>query len=233
MINPFRNNVARICLYLISHLLVVSTIIYADSLSQLNENKIISALQNTYGDRASLRGKAWFKTMRTAQKLPEMEKLTKINSFFNLLRFVDDSKLWGEKNYWATPLEFIGANGGDCEDFAISKYFSLLEVGVPDEKMRITMVKAVKLNQYHMVVAYYETPSSIPLILDNIDGRIKPANQRNDLIPVYSFNGKQLWLNKEKGQGVLAGKSERLKRWSNLNQRMGISTMRKPKLKME
>lgn len=218
---------------MISHLLVLSTIIYADSLSQLNENKIISALQKTYGDRAALRGKAWFKTMRKTQSLPEMEKLTKINSFFNLLKFVDDIKLWGEKNYWATPLEFIGANGGDCEDFAISKYFTLLEVGVPDEKMRITMVKAVTLNQYHMVVAYYETPSSIPLILDNIDGRIKPANQRTDLIPVYSFNGKQLWLNKEKGQGVLAGKSERLKRWSNLNQRMGISTMRKPKLKME
>lgn len=84
-----------------------------------------------------------------------------------------------------------------------------------------------------MVVAYYPTPSSIPLILDNIDGEIKPADQRNDLLPVYSFNGKQLWLNKEKGQGVLAGKSQRLKRWSNLNQRMGVSNMMLPKLKLE
>ena len=136
-------------------------------------------------------------------------------------------------NYWATPIEFLGVNGGDCEDFAISKYITLLELGVPDKKMRITMVKAVTLNQYHMVVAYYETPGSIPVILDNIDGKIKPATQRKDLIPVYSFNGKQLWLNKKKGQGVLAGKSTRLKRWTDLNQRMGLSNLKQPKLRME
>ena len=84
-----------------------------------------------------------------------------------------------------------------------------------------------------MVVAYYPTPGAIPLILDNIDGEIKPADQRNDLLPVYSFNGKQLWLNKEKGQGVLAGKSQRLKRWSNLNQRMGLSNLKQAKLSLE
>lgn len=223
----------RIYLYIISFVLIISTCIYADSINQLDEKKILRALQENYGERAALRGQAWFKVMGNASSLSELDKLENINRFFNLLHFIDDSKLWGDKNYWATPLEFLGANGGDCEDFAIAKYFSLLELGIADEKMRITMVKAVKLNQYHMVVAYYPTPSAVPLILDNIDGRIKPANQRNDLIPVYSFNGKQLWLNKEKGQGVLAGKPERLKRWSNLNQRMGLSTMRKPKLKME
>lgn len=95
------------------------------------------------------------------------------------------------------------------------------------------MVKAITLDQYHMVVAYYATPGSVPVILDNIDGRIKPATKRKDLIPVYSFNGKQLWLNKKKGQGVLAGKSQRLKRWTDLNQRMGISNLKQPKLRME
>ena len=85
-----------------------------------------------------------------------------MNGFFNLLRFTTDIKLWGLKNYWATPIEFLGVNAGDCEDFAIAKYFTLLELGVPDKKMRITMVKAVTLNQYHMVVAYYETPRINP-----------------------------------------------------------------------
>ena len=214
-------------------LLIFATLVYADSSVKLNESKIIDALTVNYGERAAKRGYAWFDVMELASSVTELQKLRNVNNFFNQLRFVDDLLLWGDKNYWATPIEFIGANGGDCEDFAIAKYFTLLELGIVDEKMRITMVKAVRLNQYHMVVAYYQTPGSEPLILDNIDGIIKPASQRPDLIPIYSFNGKQLWLNKEKGQGVVVGKPERIKRWGNLNQRMGLSKMRRPKLSME
>lgn len=214
-------------------LLGVISSLYAKKTNKLNEPQIIAALHSHYGDRAEKRGKAWFRLMENSYSLDEDEKIKNVNNFFNLLHFIDDIKLWGVSNYWATPLEFLGANGGDCEDFAIAKYFTLLELGIPDKKMRITMVKAVTLDQYHMVVAYYETPGSVPLILDNIDGKIKPATQRNDLIPVYSFNGKQLWLNKNKGQGVLAGKSQRLNRWTDLNHRMGISNPKQPKLRME
>jgi len=201
--------------------------------SKLNDEKVLAALNDNYGQRAAQRGRAWLKIMANAGDASTAGKLNQVNGFFNQLQFIDDSKLWGVENYWATPIEFIGVNGGDCEDFAIAKYFSLLELGINDDKMRITMVKSLTLNQYHMVVAYYPTPGAVPLILDNIDGEIKPADQRNDLLPVYSFNGKQLWLNKEKGQGVLAGKSQRLKRWSNLNQRMGLSNLKQAKLSLE
>ena len=214
-------------------LLMAAAFLYADYSPKLNQAKIIDALYNHYGERAAKRGRAWFNVLSSSHAMTEPEKLENINNFFNLLYFTNDIKLWGEENYWATPVEFLGVNGGDCEDFAIAKYFSLLELGIVDEKMRITMVKALRLNQYHMVVAYYKTPGSVPLILDNIDGIIKPASQRQDLLPIYSFNGKQLWLNKEKGQGVLAGKSQRLKRWTNLNERMGLSKLRQPKLYLE
>ena len=224
---------AWLCVFSSVMLLMNTALLCANPYPKLNERKIIDALYEHYGERAAKRGRAWFEVLSLSYDLKESEKLKKINNFFNLLYFIDDIKLWGEENYWATPVEFIGANGGDCEDFAIAKYFSLLELGVPDEKMRIAMVKAIKLNQYHMVVAYYKTPSSVPLILDNIDGKIKSALQRKDLLPVYSFNGKQLWLNKAKGLGVMAGKSQRIKRWSNLNQRIGLSKIRQPKLRME
>jgi predicted transglutaminase-like cysteine proteinase len=207
--------------------------LYATPTSSFNDKKIINALSKNYGERAVKRGKAWLNIMSSAQNLSVIDKLNKVNRFFNLFHFIDDIKLWGLKNYWATPIEFIGVNGGDCEDFSIAKYFTLLELGVPEKKMRITMVRATTLNQYHMVLAYYETPGSIPLILDNIDGKIKPATKRKDLIPVYSFNGTQLWLNKEKGRGVLAGKSSRLKRWSGLRQRLNSTRLNQPKLKLE
>jgi predicted transglutaminase-like cysteine proteinase len=217
-----------------SILLLISTaLLYAETSNQLDEPKIINALYSHYGERAAKRGQAWFDMMKESDHLSASEKLKNVNDFFNLLHFVDDIKLWGDKNYWATPIEFIGANGGDCEDFAIAKYFTLLELGIADQKMRIMMVKALTLNQYHMVVAYYKTPSSVPEILDNVDGKIKPASQRNDLVPIYSFNGKQLWLNKVKGQGVLAGSSARLNQWKNLNQRLRVLNMKQPKLRME
>ncbi|WP_407695789.1 transglutaminase-like cysteine peptidase [Shewanella yunxiaonensis] len=215
---------------LLASVLAVS-LLYADA--DLNEASVVSSLEQTYGPRAGLRAKAWFNIVRDAQDQTTTEKITTVNNFFNLFNFVDDIKLWGVSNYWATPLEFIGANGGDCEDFSIAKYFTLLQLGVPDDKMRITMVKATSVNQYHMVLAYYETPGSIPLILDNLDPQIKPATQRPDLIPVYSFNGKQLWLNKEKGRGVLAGSATRLEKWNDLKYRLGADRMRKPKLVME
>lgn len=67
--------------------------------------------------------------------------------------------------------------------------------------MRMVYVKALDYNQFHMVVAYYDTPSSVPVILDNLIGSIRPASQRRDLMPIYSFNGSHLWLMKARGQG--------------------------------
>ena len=203
------------------------------SQSDLNSSEVITKVKHRYGERAGKRTSAWFAMMEHNAHGGEKHQLEQVNHFFNLFHFVDDTRLWGVSNYWATPLEFIGVNGGDCEDFAIAKYFTLLQLGVPDNKMRITMVKANTLNQYHMVLAYYETPSSIPLILDNLDKQIKPATQRTDLLPVYSFNGKQLWLNKEKGQGVLTGSATRLKKWNDLKQRLGINRLRLPELNLE
>lgn len=217
---------------LLISLLFLSSL-FAQSTLPLDEKSIVTSLDQSYGERAAKRGQAWFKLMQPNTEDTERDMLVKVNRFFNMFNFIDDIKLWGVKNYWATPIEFIGVNGGDCEDYSIAKYFTLLELGVPDDKMRITMVKAVKLNQYHMVLAYYSSPSAMPLILDNLDGEIKPANQRNDLIPIYSFNASQLWLNKENGRGILSGKSSRLKLWRDLRQRIATSKLKQPKLKME
>ena len=200
--------------------------------SAMNSEKVVAVLKSNYGERAAKRGQAWVNLLQGDYSNDQI-KLQSTNQFFNQLQFTTDQKLWGESNYWATPVEFIGANAGDCEDFAVAKYFSLLSLGIADEKLRIIMVKALTLNQYHMVLAYYETPASEPLILDNIDGQIKLASERKDLIPVYSFNGKQLWLNNEKRQGVVAGKPTRLKRWNDLNHRMGLDHLRQPVTVME
>ncbi|MCG7497921.1 transglutaminase-like cysteine peptidase [Vibrio sp. Of7-15] len=192
------------------------------------ERTWISKVSQFYGDRAGKRVTAWRELIEDSKNLPESKKLEAINDFFNQLYFVNDIDLWGKTDYWATPLEFLGSNAGDCEDFSIAKYFSLRELGVDDKKLRLVYVKAIELNQFHMVVAYYKTPSSEPILLDNINGTIKPASQRTDLLPIYSFNGSQLWLMKEKGSGTLAGKSSRLKLWNDLRSRNKAEQFNKP-----
>jgi predicted transglutaminase-like cysteine proteinase len=129
----------------------------------------------------------------------ELDKLERINNFFNRrIRWVEDSVLWQQDDYWATVLETLGKGAGDCEDFAIAKYVSLLLAGVPESKLRLTYVRLQRPErtepEAHMILAYYATPSSEPLILDNFNPDIKPAAQRPDLTPVYAFNATQLWF---------------------------------------
>ncbi|MDD1795752.1 transglutaminase-like cysteine peptidase [Enterovibrio makurazakiensis] len=188
----------------------------------------VNKVASFYGERAGKRVTAWRNVVADAANLSEQEKLAAVNNFFNQLYFVNDIDLWGKKDYWATPLEFLGSAAGDCEDFSIAKYFTLRELGVDDKKLRLVYVKAIKLNQFHMVVAYYPTASSEPVLLDNIDPEIKKASKRRDLLPVYSFNGSRLWLMKERGKGELAGKSSRLGLWNDLRARMGSVKLNRP-----
>ncbi|PSJ40195.1 sulfate adenylyltransferase [Zobellella endophytica] len=206
----------------------------ARSLNQ-DDNEMVSTVTGFYGAEAGRRASGWRQLIREGQESgwSERDTLSRVNRFFNRLHFIDDIKLWGKEDYWATPLEMLGAGGGDCEDFSIAKYFSLLELGVDDEKLRLVYVKALRLNQFHMVVAYYPAPSSVPLILDNLEGTIRPATQRSDLQPVYSFNGQHLWLMKERGRGELAGQASRLSLWNDLRSRFGVNRLNRPTMDLD
>lgn len=149
-----------------------------------------------------------------------MEKLNRVNAFFNQrLLFRNDKSVWGAGDYWATPMEFLRKGAGDCEDYALAKYFTLREIGIPASQLRITYVKALQLNQAHMVVTWYARPDAIPLVLDNLKPAILPATQRTDLLPVYAFNGEGLWLPQATGNKRV-GDSKQLSRWQDLLTRM-------------
>jgi predicted transglutaminase-like cysteine proteinase len=195
------------------------TIVFADSII-LNEQELQSIAEK-YGNAAETRLRKWRELIDNNRESSVDEKLVQVNHFFNQLEFISDDEHWGARDYWATPVEFMATNGGDCEDFSIAKYFTLREMGVPIERMRITYVKALTLDQAHMVLTYYATPDAEPIILDNLEAEIKPASQREDLLPVYSFNGDNLWLSLElTGRGQLVGESSRIKIWTKLIRRI-------------
>ena len=189
--------------------------------AQTNLDKTQQLAMERYGQRAADLVAAWRKLMDDSRALGEPEKLAAVNTFFNRrLLFENDVVVWKQNDYWATPLEFIGQGAGDCEDFAIAKYMSLLMIGVPAEKIRMIYVRATigGRSEAHMVLGYFETPTGEPQILDNLIGSIRPASSRTDLAPVFSFNGQGLWV---AGQAASSGDpTTRLSRWRDLLERM-------------
>jgi len=174
-----------------------------------------------HGESSVNRLLQWQDLIRQDESITDRQKLEKVNSFFNeLIEFVDDVAIYGVKDYWATPIEFLARGAGDCEDFAIAKFFTLKTMGVEEAKLNIAYVKALRYNIHHMVLTYYPEPGVEPLVLDNLVDHINPAGKRPDLLPIFSFNGTGLWLAKERGRGKSAGSSSRLKAWSGLLHRM-------------
>jgi len=163
---------------------------------------------------------AWQHLLATEKQASEMDKLTVVNQFFNKqMRYTEDVDLWHEVDYWATPIESLWKGAGDCEDYAIAKYFSLRRLGVPSEKLLITYVKALRLNRAHMALTYYPSPNAMPLVLDSLIDEIKPASERPDLLPVYSFNAQGLWLPGAQGNKKV-GDTKRLSRWQDVLKKM-------------
>ncbi len=187
------------------------------------DEKVFEFIERKYDRKARLRVEGWQDLMLSSNRigtLNDSEKSISANDFFNQIEWVSDLEHWNKEDYWATPIETLATNGGDCEDFSIGKYFTLSETGVDTEKIRITYVKALDYNQAHMVLAYYPSPEAEPLILDNINKTILPASQRTDLLPIYSFNGEGLWLAKARGRKLKANSQQSLPQWGEVNKRM-------------
>ena len=198
-------------------LLLNSIIVFASQTLQLFSDKKYQLLQQEYGAYVTDRLDDWKQLVEQNLNRSDYEKLQVVNNFFNqTVHWIDDNKLWNKKDYWATPLETLIKAAGDCEDFSIAKYYTLQALGIPVEKLKITYVNSLQYNQAHMVLSYYPTQTSDPLILDNINQQILSGSQRSDLQPIYSFNGEAVWLSEQKRLGNKLGDSNKIRLWSNL-----------------
>ena len=196
------------------------------AISAVDLDKMQSLALSRYGPNTEITVIDWRVMIDTIKPLPDEKKLAIVNDFFNArIRWVEDIDNWGENDYWATPLETMASRKGDCEDFSIAKFVTLLLGGVEMDKLRITYVKAQmggrlsKNYVAHMVLAYYPTPSGDPMILDNMVDALRPASRREDLKPVFGFNSEGLWVG---GSAAPATKDPgaKLSRWRDLLQRM-------------
>ena len=157
----------------------------------------------------------------------ELVRQEQTNLFYNRkIRYTSDQRLYQQADYWASPLETFSQGRGDCEDYAIAKYFTLLAGGMQAAKLRMVYVKAdlpatatlPAESVGHMVLAYYPQPDADPLVLDNLTDEIRPASLRPDLKPVFSFNTEGLWQGV--GQQSMGDPMARISKWRDAMNRI-------------
>lgn len=169
------------------------------------------------GPRVAAEAQALVHLITDVSGQADAQRLRQVNDFFNRrLAFREDSVVWGVPDYWASPLEALEKRAGDCEDYAIAKYFTLAASGIAVEHLRMVYVRARLGGQTlaHMVLAYYAEPDAEPLILDNLRPEVLPASQRSDLTPVFSFNTEGLWQGV--GQTTAGNPLARISLWRDL-----------------
>ncbi len=195
---------------------VAVVVLWAGPLLAWDPPKVLARAQKM-GPTTLARAQALLDEINEVTGQDDDARLKAVNTFFNRhVLYRDDQETWGQVDYWSSPLELLSKGQGDCEDFAIAKYFSLIASGVSGGKMRLVYVRAQigVAVQAHMVLAYYPTPNAEPLILDNLISDIRPASRRPDLVPVFSFSAEGLW------QGVGAASAgdpaARLSRWRDV-----------------
>lgn len=206
------------------NLIVMGVLLYiGTALSDNNfyiDQDVLKQATDKWGKDARARLISWENMIRSDRSNSDREKLEKVNVFMNkTMTYAEDIHIWGVSDYWATPLEFVARGAGDCEEYAIAKYFTLKAMGIADEKINIAYVKALHLGRSHMVLTYVDKAGEEPLILDNLDNAIKPASERHDLEPIFSFNGTNLWMAQLRGQGE-GTNSSRLRPWRDLLKRI-------------
>jgi predicted transglutaminase-like cysteine proteinase len=183
-------------------------------------NKIRQEAQRR-GAPTAAAAQRWMVAMAAQRGKAEIDQVRSINAYFNQsIEFHDDIEAWGVVDHWATPLEMLEKGMGDCEDYALAKYFSLLALGVLPQRMRLVYVRAQMSPangggiQAHMVLAYYPSAEGDPLILDNLVESVQSARRRSDLAPVFSFNSEGLWVGT---QGERVGEAvARLSKWADV-----------------
>jgi predicted transglutaminase-like cysteine proteinase len=169
--------------------------------NQISKNRIIDYTQQ----------------MQKMAKLPEEKKLQKINTYLNYLLPQYDAINNNKEDFWATPKEFLVAGCGDCEDYAIIKYYSLQKLGFDKRKLFLTIVQDKYTNGYHMVLSYFQPGADSPLILDNLSFRILPLQKRVDLKPLLFINDSGVYKIES---GKLKKSANRYQKFTELQKRV-------------
>jgi predicted transglutaminase-like cysteine proteinase len=125
-----------------------------------------------------------------------LEQLRAVSGFINVqLGGKIDKVTYGLGEYFASPREFLANRGGDCEDFAICKYFLLRSLGWASEDLRLLVVEIPSLKRWHALLAA-NIGGTVYIVDNNFRPRdlALPAEKLKDFFVLhYAFNEDSAW----------------------------------------
>jgi predicted transglutaminase-like cysteine proteinase len=135
----------------------------------------------------------WKHYLGGIQNLPPLDKLREVNRFANHAPYITDPVNYGMADYWATPGQFLSKDG-DCEDYAIVKFYSLLTLGIPNDQMRVVVLNDLNLHVAHAVLVVYL--DGVAWLLDNQIRDVVRADVVRHYRAIYSVNETTWWLHR-------------------------------------
>jgi len=131
----------------------------------------------------------WAKLIETLRGQNKLRQIITVNGWFNRLPYKYDQYAYGKDDYWADTLELL-VKRGDCEDVALSKYYTLRELGFTPDELKVTMVYDTQTYADHAVLMVYINNTRYMLDLDDdTDPYLMDMRYR----PIYSFNEQTAW----------------------------------------
>ena len=165
--------------YIVS-LLIIINILSADAFSLNNKDK--QRIKNTHNKKQiAKRIYNFYNFFKEAKDFDELKKLNRVNNYINRIIGKGD-----ESNEWITPKEFLIRGRGDCEDYAITKYFALKKLNIDTKKLYLSVVKVKGSPSYHMVLLYIRNNNI--MVLDNLSWKLVSLKKRKNLKFYYAFN---------------------------------------------
>ncbi len=182
---------------LIFLLFLIQSLSYANALELFGKSEVMSDNLTAFSKwngmlerHKNIDQEDWKNFLESLKKEDKAKQIEMVNNHMNEHKYVLDIINWGVNDYWETPYEFY-TKDGDCEDYAISKYMALKELGFPADNMRVVILQDKNLRVIHSVLALYEKDNI--LILDNQIKQIMNDKKIYHYQPVYSINENHWW----------------------------------------
>jgi predicted transglutaminase-like cysteine proteinase len=132
----------------------------------------------------------WQKLVVDLKGKDRLTQIKTVHKYLNEVRYIKDPRNWNVADYWETPTEFFDKQG-DCEDYSITKYLTLRQLGFSSKNLRIAVVKDLNLNLWHAILIVYHKGRA--LVLDNQIRYVIDARKVHHYRVTYSINEKHWW----------------------------------------
>ena len=134
----------------------------------------------------------WQRELAQFEGLSDKAKIAAVHKYVQAkFKYRSDYKVWGKTDYWATPVESFEMGYGDCDDFAIAKYFTLKALGFDERNMRVVILRDNIKQEIHAVLTV-DLAEQV-YVLDNQQRSVKTDSELASYQPIYSINGRGWW----------------------------------------